>query len=295
MSAAALNNREWATLTWLFTAFVLVLLIKDVRKSIPGLLKTALTPKISLPLLAMFIYLAGLVVMLHSLGLWSSDLTKDTIIWVLGPAVALFFRAGISGQSEHFFRQAVIGTIKFTVLVEFYINLFVLPLWAELLLLPVITMLVLLSTVAGTSSDKEQYRPVKVLVDQLIGLIGLALTTYVAVQLVRNWPLRDAGHDLRSLTLPILMTIGLLPFIYALSLWATYEGVFLRINFATDDTSARRRAKVMLLRMLNVHVHQVGQFKHPWLGRLARSTTSAEARGVLRQFKANSHLDDEES
>ena len=122
---------------------------------------------------------------------------------MLGPAVALFFRAGISGQSEHFFRQAVVGTIKFTVFVEFYINLFVLPLWAEFLLVPVITMLAMLSTVAGTSTDEEQYRPVKVLVNRTTGLIGLTLTTYVAVQLLRNWPLRDASHDLRSLTLPI--------------------------------------------------------------------------------------------
>ena len=91
------------------------------------------------------------------------------------------------------------------------------------------------------------------------------------------------------------MTIGLLPFIYALSSWATYEGVFLQIDFATDDTASRRRAKVALVRMLNVRVHQVGRFNHPWLGQLARSTTPAEARGVIRQFKASPNAEDEES
>jgi hypothetical protein len=286
MSDAVLNNRELAAVIWLLVPLVLVLLIRDVRRAVPGLLRAALTPKIVVPVVVMLAYVTGLVLVMKHLGLWSTDLTKDMIVWVLGPALVLFARAGPAGATEHFFRRAVFDTIKFTVFVEFYLNLFVFGLWVELALVPMVTVLILLATFADTSPAKEQYRPVTALTDRLVVLIGLGLATYVTAHLVRDWPPSDAGHDLRALALPVYMTVGLLPYLYALSLWATYEVTSLRVDFATQDPHARRQAKMALITVLNVRVHLVGRFDYPWLRQLANAASPIEARNIVRRFKA---------
>ena len=86
-----LNNREWATLIWAAGIFLPLIVRKEVRSSVRGILRTLLSPQLLIPLLIMVGYVVGEVWLGYKAGFWRSDLVKDTIVWFMVAALALFF------------------------------------------------------------------------------------------------------------------------------------------------------------------------------------------------------------
>ena len=85
--------------------------------------------------------------------------------------------------------------------------------------------------------------------------------------------------------LPVWLTLGLLPFVYFMSLVAAYDSVFRRVNSSTADGRARWRARAALLTSFHICVRALNQFHTYWIGRLAVVSTFAEARKVIGEFK----------
>ena len=189
-----MNNRDWATLIWLAIGVLLLSLSKGVRSSVPGVIRAFLEPKIVVPWLAMLAGIAGLAALGDRFELWNEALPKDTVVWTVGPAFGLFFRIGDAGKEGHFFRRAAVDTVKYSVFVEFYLNLFVFGLLAELAFVPLLTFLGLLWVVATT---KEEFHAVKTLLDWLLTLVAIGLTYYVTSRLINDWPPADATQDVR--------------------------------------------------------------------------------------------------
>jgi hypothetical protein len=277
-----LNNREWAILIWLGIFLAWALSRKDVRSSFSDLLRTSSNPKILVPLGGMSGYVALEVWLGHKASLWRSELAKDTIVWFIVSASALFFKYEQASTQPHFFRRRVAAAFGITAFLEFFTNLFVLNLIAELFLLPFLALLAMLSVVADKD---ERSRSVKKLVDGLLALIGLALLAFASRQMYANWAHIDKHAALLQLVLPIWLTIGLLPFIYLVSLYANYESAFLHINFATDDQKARRHAKLALVTKLHFRSRDSHDFAGPWYQRIASAPNFGAARRVVAEFQ----------
>lgn len=281
-----LNNREWATLVWIGVGLIWLLWRKETRESSVSLLRTAANPVLVVPAIVMWAWTAIVVFVAYRLHLWTNDLIKDTVIWSIGPALGLYFSANDVGKDPHFFRRAALRTIRYSVLIEFYVNLRVFSLFVELVLLPGVTLLALLVWFAGTD---EKYRPTKCVLDVLVGLVGLAIVIYVTASLIGSWRQEDPWHDLRELALPIWLTIGVLPFVLAFSLFSGYQAAFWRIDWHTNDRRVRRLAKFALLLELNVSAHPIAKFGGGWLTQIAGARSFDEARGVVRRYReANS-------
>jgi hypothetical protein len=119
----------------------------------------------------------------------------------------------------------------------------------------------------------------------LLALIGLALLAFVAHQLYANWGNLDKHVTLLQFALPIWLTIGLLPYIYLLSLYANYELAFMRIGFAAEDRKARRRAKLALVTKLHLRSRDSHDFAAPWFQRIASAPNLRAARRVVGEFQ----------
>jgi hypothetical protein len=280
-----LNNREWATLVWLGVGAVFLLWRTDTRTLVGSAVRTAAHLALLIPATLMWAWTALVVFVAYRLRLWAPDLIKDTVIWSIGPAVGLFFSVTNISKDPQFFRRAALSTIKYSVLIEFYVNLRVFNFPVELLvLLPGITLLALLTSVAGMD---EKYRPAKRVLAVMLAVVGILIVVYVTGALVSSWRQEDPWHDLRELALPVWLTLGFLPFLFALSLFAGYQAAFLRIDFfAKEDRRARRRAKVALVVDLNVRTYLVAKFGGGWLTQIAQAQTLDEARAVVRRYHA---------
>ena len=90
------DNPGTAALIWLFVFGVCIALKKEVRVSVGGAFRTAMHPKILLPIIVMCGYIALEVWLAARLSLWRADLLKPTILWLAAAfAMLLHFEKSV--------------------------------------------------------------------------------------------------------------------------------------------------------------------------------------------------------
>jgi hypothetical protein len=286
----SLNNREWALLVLLvgFGAWALWH-SPELRSSLRDLPRAALQVGIIVPVLLMVAYVCGLVVVGRRLGLWNPSLINATVTWFLVSGLVILMNAVAErGKERRFFLRTALRTLELTVFVEFFINLFVLSFPAELVLQFVLIWLVMLS---AFTAREERYRTVKAAVDGLLAVIGFGLAGYVSFQLIRQWDQLDKGAYLPEFAVPVWMTIGALPFIYFIMLYARYQSAF-KTLYTVQDPAARRRAKLAMVTTMLGRVRDISAITGNWTNEAASAPSLAAARNVIKHFQASRRLED---
>jgi hypothetical protein len=143
------------------------------------------------------------------------------VCWFFGTGVAVVGNAtSMSPADPDFVRKIVGRAVRWTIVVEFLVTLYVFPLAVELFLVPVIIVFVALQAYA-------QYQPteaaVRKFIDGVLFVIGLALLLYVAVEV-----LSDPGgfwtreHAEGFLVAPAL-TVALVPLLFLVAWYSRRE------------------------------------------------------------------------
>ena len=278
-----LNNREWAILIWGVGIFLVLMARTEIRSSVGQLLRIVLSPQLLIPLMAMIGYAVGEIWLGYKARLWRSDLIKDTIVWFVISALAFFFGYNQASKQPHFFRRRLVAAISIPVFIEFLANLFVLNLIAELALQPFLLFLGLLIAVAEID---ERLRVWRRPLNTLLAAVGLSLLAYSVRQLFISWNAVDNPVTALHFALPIWMTIGLLPYIYLLSLYSNYQSAFHAIDVHSDNHRARRRAKLALVTRLHIRTRDSHAFGGwPWLEQIVSAPSFRLARRVVADFQ----------
>jgi hypothetical protein len=278
-----INNREWAILIWGVGIFLFLMARREIRSSVGDLLRILLSPSLLIPLLLMIGYVVGEVWLGYKAGLWRSDLTKDTIVWFVISALAFFFGYDQASKQPHFFRRRLVAAVSIPVFLEFFANLFVLNLIAELALQP---FLLLLGLVVAVAESDERFRVLRTPLNTLLAVVGLSLLAYSMRQLFISWHEVNKPVTALQLALPIWLTIGILPYVYLLSLYSNYQSAFHAIDAHSDNGRARMRAKLALVSRLHFRAHDSHAFGGwPWLERIVTAPTFQSARRVVADFQ----------
>lgn len=253
---------------------------------IPAIAKQAAHPKILVPFIVLTAYVAALVFVGWLVGVWNSLMVKGTVVWFVGSALALLFNIEKVWGESTFFRGKALSLLAPTVFVEYFVNLFVLSFFAELILQPVLAVLLMLSFVAGKDS---QYRLARKFSDGLLALAGISAITCTVVQLIRFWDHHDGPTLVLNFALPIWLSIGFLPFIYVMAAYAAYESSFIRIDFflSESESSSRRRVKLALLTTLRGSFRHVVGFVGYWVTEADSAGSFAATREVISRFLAS--------
>lgn len=284
-----LSSREQASLilVCLFIGIVVVLGISQstIRESILGLVRTFLKRAILLSLFLLFMYISLEVWIGYRLGWWNSDLFKDTVIWSVVSGSVLLVKGILEANKDpHFFRNAASATLAPTVYITFFLNLTSLSLLTEVAMQIVITILTV-SSVYTHASKAREHEPVRKLCDGILALIGFSWLAYTVLHVFETWAQLDGYQLLLEFALPIWLTIGLLPFLFNLSLYAAYEYLFRLINDETDLCRIRWRARLALFIKLRFNSRRIVKFRHYWIKKLVNTNKFSEACGVVREFK----------
>jgi len=279
-----INNRELALLIWLALGAVLALILLrgDLRSTLLEVVRMVLNPVVVVPVVLMGGWTGGLIAVAAGIGWWEAELATDSVVWFVGTALVLMFRVTEAFGEERFFKRTIVGAVRVTVLVEVFVNLFVFSLPVELILLPVLTVLLMLSVVAGS---EQRFAGVKALIDAVLTLAGFSLIAYVVLQTVTDWQDFDKAGAFRKFALPVWLTIGIVPFVYFLSLYAAYEGAFKRIDFETGQRGRRWRAKLALALRLRARIQDIAAFRFYWAKQAAAATSFRDASQVINDFK----------
>lgn len=279
------NNRQLTLIIWTGGLLAFALFSHDVRSSIRDLLRIALSPAIVTPLIGMAAWVTGLVLLSSNAGLWTGDLATDTVLWFITAGIVLFGSFTKASNTPQFFRRTALATLELTVAVEVFSELFVLNLVAELFL-PVV--LIPLTGMSVVAANQRGFEPVKRVTDVLLTLIGVGILVYVGVSLAHTWSAVDKDDILSEFALPVWLTVGLLPYVYFVGLYAAYDSAFRRIDRKSDsDRRARLKSKLILLINFHIRARDVGAFTGAWPVQLAAAGSLREARQVVREFRAS--------
>jgi hypothetical protein len=88
------------------------------------------------------------------------------------------------------------------------------------------------------------------------------------------------------------MTIGALPFIYFVSLYAQYESAFSRTDFLAKDRAGQRRAKLAMVTTIKGRVRDISALTGYWSTEAASAPSFSVARNVIKHFRACRRLDE---
>ncbi len=285
----SLSNRDLAFLFWLGVFIAFLIWKADTRRSLVEVLR-AVRGKIAVLLLTYAMYIAAVVGVAWLLGFWNSGLLKDTVAWLVVPGVVLLFGFSKAYEERRFYVRTLARVVGLTAIVEFYVNLVAFPLWLELLLLPAAVFLSLMSAVAGMKPDTEVVRR---WADRLLALVGTAVVAATAASIAGQWDALDKTELALLFAQPVWLTLAALPFVLVFSLFANYEGHFVRIGFnAKEHPEAARRAKRALVRTFHVRNRELHRFPGLGIQELARARDWADARRIIAFHRARARLEE---
>lgn len=247
------NSREEAAAFWLFVALIAALFNKGIRSALWSCVRAFLQPKILMILAFAVFYVLLVVVALSKIRLWNSSLVKDTVVWFVGTAFVAMLN--VTNAGEHFFRRVLIDNVKLAALLEFVMNLYTFSFWAEVPLTLTIFSSVMISAVAGA---KPEQAPAKKLSQNVLSLIGFVMLAFVVYKSISSFSDIATWATARSFALPLIMTLALIPFTYALAVLMVYDVIFFRVNFGLRENGVLARfARQRLFRLCFVSLGRV--------------------------------------
>ncbi len=212
------NSRELATIFWVILFAVWSFFQKDVAKSLFGLIKAA--AGLWKFFLILFLYIGLSIYLLHELNIWNIKLLKVTIYWIFGWSLIAFMSTPNIKDKKEYFKKVLKDSINLTVLIAFFVSLYVFPFWFEFFLVPFAVLLGLLALVSGM---KEEYKGVKGIFENAQVTFGTAIMVFCLYEAFVDIGTLANFTNLTELLLPIVLSLMLLPLLYALSWYGQYE------------------------------------------------------------------------
>lgn len=253
---AIFNNRELALLLWILIAILAVLFTKA-RKSLVPIIQI-LTKKEFLVIFSLIgAYLFTIILFLKNLGIWDYANLKDVLIWLFSVGLILVFKIN-NAKSNAYFKDIFFSAIKWTIVLEFIVNLYSFSLFAEIIILPI---LVLLATTQAVADLDEKHKIVSKFLQNVIAIAGLAIFSYSLYKTIVNFKDILSFKTLVTFLLPSTITILFIPFVYFLALYSTYQSYFIHLDFMTIKKDKVKEVKKLILRTANINLDKLIRIK----------------------------------
>lgn len=259
------KNRQVAIGIWSLLAIVVCVLLKDIRKGIWNLLKACMASKLLILFASLGIYITALCHLFHWLGLWTPNQIYSTVLWFLFSGIALSGRTISANEDKKYFRSLIYDSCKAIVVFQFIISEYSFSLPVEIVIVPFMIFLGGLIVVAGS---KEEHASTKKILELIVLTVVLALLWNSVTSI---WTRPEAFFTTktgRDFMLPILLTLGSIPFLYLLHCYIHLERASIQIGlkaFQSDELKryAKRRFyfafifRPRLLRRATRHFHNL--------------------------------------
>ena len=239
------DNREIAVCMWGFVLITWAASKPDLRSSMASLVTAAFARQIVVSVVIFAIYFVAVVWVLSVAGIWAESQLKLTLFWFFSAGLAGLASAAKVSDGAANVKEKMKGNFSISVFLDFFLNLYRMPLFAELLFVPFMAML---GAVVAYSGFHEKYKKIEMYGNRLIIGVGLAVLAYAVYAMAINHDEVSTPDNARSLILPIIYSLSILPIVLAGVVYVSYENVFVRIPFLIKDESLHRYAKLSLVR-----------------------------------------------
>jgi len=278
------NNREIATAIWFSVLIVLGICWKVTRRGAVDILKAFFKPNLFIPLAVSFLPVVIVVLGLAHFGWWDLSILKETIYWFVGTGLVMFAGFTTVRYVWPLLKKTARETLALVIVLEFFIGFYVFPLWVELLLLPFVTLVVLLVTVAKYQKVEGIELTRKVL-GGLMVTIGFVVLVFAAVEFAHDPTSLFTYENLELLLLPVILSFVYMPSVYSLALYSKYELVFNRIDYPmSKDVKNKWTLKLECVKRCGLSVQETSEMIRYLAINLTTETTKAQALKIINEF-----------
>ena len=276
-----LNTRETAIVIWTALLLAFLLTKHDVRRSFLQLGRTIFgSVWLVGPIIAVVIYMVGVVAALREVGYWTSAMSKLTVVWFVGGALVALFNTRDVDVS--YYRTLVLRNVGLVVIIEFVSSLHTFPLPIELLFVPLATLLVVTQAFAESSREHAAARKPLAVMTTLIGLTSLSLSlNYV----VGNFAHVATASNVKALALPLVLTCCLLPFLVAMRYVTVWQTMLHMVRAGLEgDDALYHFTRREIVRACGASLARAQFFESGFRGRLWGVSTKREVTEIVDDF-----------
>lgn len=248
-----INNREFATLFWISILLVLLFFVKSFRGFLIQTSKIITSKNILILLILFLTYVCTTILVLNKIGFWEISLIKDTIFWLFGVAFVLLF-SSVKANDTRYFKKIAFDCIKWIVIFEFIVNIYVFCLPFELSIIPVFTIFGLLQVFF--ERDEKYHRTGKFF-GNILSISGILFICVALYKTAINYQTFLSIDNLKGFSLPPVLTLLFIPFIYLIALYSSYELLFIRLPNMTKDRKIKNKVKYKILRIANFNINKL--------------------------------------
>ena len=222
------STRELSILIWTAIIISFLMIRKDTRIIIINSVKLLFEPGIIIILLIYFLYITIVTIFISKYSFWNMIYIKDIIIWSIFVGLINYVRSITDENFGFNLRQLIKDNINSTIIVEFIISIFTFDIILELVIVPIVTILSLLSLYLERNSN---YESVYKIIDGIMGAFGLFLAFKTIEVGMHEYKYLNIKDTLVSFMIPIIYLLLSLPLYYIIRLYTKYEKVFVSLPF----------------------------------------------------------------
>lgn len=209
---------------------------------------------------------------------------KDTMMWGLFSGLALVGRCVKCQDERYLLRSLLNDSLGVSIFVEFLFNLYTFPLWVELTVLPILTMLIGMQVTAQRMPDgKLAERPFGC----LAGFGGWLILAFFCMNLYQHSQKLLDYDSLRQFALPLIFTIASVPVFFMIALYAEYESFFVLQNVGDRKSFALKLyLRLKLIDLLRVGLSNIGIVHRRFSGDIIGLQTHDEVDSLCLRLRA---------
>lgn len=248
------NNRELSILFWM-VILTFILIRKDrnnkLKYSIKRLLKTFFSKAMMKCQVPQMLYVAFIIYLLQRSGVWGIEQLKPTVFWFFTTsfiAITEVLKPAEPHERVIRFKEIALTNLKTLTFLEFIVSYYVFPFVIEFIVVPILFVLSVFKAISEIESSKSN--AVKESTDFSLKIIDRLLIFWLIILIVFNsyhflTTLSDIANkeNLFTFLTPAFLSIGFLPYLYLIVVYATYERVFMFIGRFIDNEKLVKEAK----------------------------------------------------
>lgn len=277
-----LTTRDVALLTWTTIGVLAVAwsLLRggDIGQNVVAVVRSFFSPRIFSMFLLVIAWQLVFVYLAARIGLWGSDLIKDTVVILCVGGFATGFKALALIEGEQTWRGEIRSLLALVVVIQWISNLGTFPYIVELVLVP---LAILLGGVQAVANLNEEHRRARPLINGMVTLLGLSILVWSVYRLASSWGSTEWDTVGRSFAFSFWLPATLVPAIYITALVLQYGVALTKIKMVRPP-SFGARADLYLNHKLNLRRLSAFTRTPCHASEYARAQNRAERLAILR-------------
>jgi len=260
------DNREISVCIWGLGLTFWASIQPKIRSSILALIQTAFAKPIIVSVVVFASYFVGLVWLLSFTGIWAESQIKLTVFWFFSVGLTGFAASAKASNGNAYIQEKVKSLFSISVFFDFFINLYRMPLYAEILFVP---FSIILTVMVVYSGYHKEYKNIERFGNRLLTIVGMFIILYAIYKTTTNYQEIATIDNARALALPVIYSLGVLPIFWFFMIYSSYEEVFIRMPFVIENISLHQYAKLSLIKAFWTDTKRLSIWlKDAWYGSL---------------------------